>query len=505
MDELDLGRIRTPEAFFLLDDDRITPFVAGSPDGDGDYRHCFTYRGSDESIRTAAVELIRTAKHKVFVASFRIGDPHILNALFEAVDRLRGGVYVITAFTDATLRRGLAELEDLDAADIAAQKKRFDELTRRGIALRGHEQCHAKFLLVDDTAALVSSANLETSALADRPRQKPATGENGVVVTDPTEVDRLGRFFTRMWFSGCTWQAPPGTEYALHRRTPTPSPATPGPATGSPAVIWTSTGEPGIRTALHEIIAGAQDELLLATFSLAGIRECPELLLEPLRRAMAKRRIDVRLLVRARNNIADHRADTAALAALGVRIHPDSATHAKGAIADGRLGALFSANFDAHHGMFDGVETGVRLDGHPALREARRYFLHAMDHADRRYVDQPSQRQLNAALGAHWQNRWPHPDRLTVTAGPEEWRTLADAADTGPVLFQDDGTLRLYAAGHSFTLTSAGDGSPHRLTAERSAQTAQERLHGWYSARSRRAGDDGTRGFCPAHLVRRAP
>ena len=216
------------------------------------------------------------------------------------------------------------------------------------------------------------------------------------------------------------------------------------PPTGGPGVIWTYDGddadgshrERGILAALHDVIGRARRELLLATFSLVGIRDRPELLLDPLRRAMAAHDLDVRLLVRPRNNVPEHRADTGALAELGVTIHGDSDTHAKGVIADGRYGALFSANFDAVYGMFSGVEVGARLDGRPALAEARRYFRHAMDHADLTFVPAPTQHELDRALGARWRRRWPHGARLTVSAAEADWRRLVNAATTGPVLWE---------------------------------------------------------------------
>lgn len=84
---------------------------------------CFTYRDSDTSIRTAAVDLIRSARRKVFVASFRIGDTEILRALLDAVQRLRGGVYVITSWTENSLKRDLSQIEDLDDMDTAARRR----------------------------------------------------------------------------------------------------------------------------------------------------------------------------------------------------------------------------------------------------------------------------------------------------------------------------------------------------------------------------------------------
>lgn len=498
-DELDLGALRSPDGFFLPDGTPFAPFAAG-PAGDLAYQHHFTYRESENSLKRAAIDLISRARRKVFLASFRIGDRDLLQALFDAANRLSGGVYIITSWTETTLRRDLSNAEDMDGVDVQAQKKRFDELTRRGIALRGHEQCHAKFLVVDDEAALVSSANLESSALADQPGRS-ATGENGVVVADASEVGRLSRFFTRLWYAGCTWEAFPGGEYALHRREPAPSPVVVPPPAEGPGVIWTDGDhrEHGILAALHDVIGQARRELILATFSLAGVRDRPEMLLNPLRTAMAGHDLDVRLLVRPRNHIAAHRADTEALAALGVKVHADSRTHAKGVIADGRFGALFSANFDAVHGMLDGVEVGVRLDVSPALVDAKRFFDHAMEHADMSFVPHPSQRELDQGLGAHWQRRWPHGRRLVVRADDDAWRRLAEAAKTGPVIWEEAPGLRLHLAELTVTLAPTPPAA-YRLSVEPSQITAAARLESWYQSSSGKR--KAPRGCCPAVLVR---
>lgn len=502
-DELDLGALPTDDGYFLLSRAPSAPFVA-EPDVDAQYRHRFTYRGSDTSIKQAAVDLIRGAQRKIFLASFRIGDRDLLDALFAAVDRLHGGVYVVTSWTEDSLRRDLSSLEDIDDIDVQAQKKRFDELTRRGIALRGHEGCHAKFLVADDSVALVSSANLETSALADTPR-KNATGESGIVLTDPTEVVRLARFFARLWYSGCTWAALPGAEYALHKRRPTTSPVTVAPLAGGPGVIWThgdaEDSERGILAALHDIISRARGELLLATFSLVGIRERPELLLDPLRRAITSHDVDVRLLVRGRNNKAAHRADTAALADLGVAIYGDSDTHAKGVLADGKYGALFSANFDAEHGMFGGVEVGVRLDGRPALMEAHRYFQHAIAHADLRFAARPTQRELDRGLGARWRRRWPFGERISVSCTDTDWQTLVTAATTGPVLWEDADGIRVYVSDVVATLRPVAQ-AHFRMTAERAMTDADTRLQKWFGERHMPGETWPRRGCCPAVLRR---
>ena len=144
--------------------------------------------------------MISSARRKIFIASFLLGDAALLDALAAAASRLLGGVYVITQLDERRLVQGLQELADsedpgeenggIDAA-VQTQKKRFDQMTRNGIYVRGHLNCHAKFDVADDETALVTSANLMTSAL-------DFTGENGVVITDRAQVRRLARVFARL-------------------------------------------------------------------------------------------------------------------------------------------------------------------------------------------------------------------------------------------------------------------------------------------------------------------
>ena len=289
-DRLDLGAYRYEEGFFLVRDDaEPAEYVPGNLDT-GRYRHVFSYRSSHTSIKDAVLDLIASARRKVFVASFRIGDTDLLGALYEAAERLRGGVYVVSALDEQSLRRGL-QREDADAPgadDIRAQNKRFEDMTSRGITVRGHENFHAKFVVVDDRVALVSSANLETTALMDG-KSRAVTGENGFLVSDVDEVDRLARYFTRLW-QECTYQMPPGKDHTVQERSPSPVSCRVSMAgiDQSPSVIWTYTDELGIRDAIHDIIGRARRSLILATFSLNGIVDHPDLLLAPLERTVRR-------------------------------------------------------------------------------------------------------------------------------------------------------------------------------------------------------------------------
>ena len=158
-DILDLGALRYEGGFFLAREPARRPpaFVSFTANSMPRYRHVFTYQGSESTIRQMALEFLRSARHKVFIASYLLGEADLLDAVFSTAQRLRGGVYVISELSERSLRQHLAELEDSPNPDSAvrAHKKNFAELTRRGVAVRGRLDCHAKFMTVDDRIALV--------------------------------------------------------------------------------------------------------------------------------------------------------------------------------------------------------------------------------------------------------------------------------------------------------------------------------------------------------------
>src|SRR5262249_27708171 len=186
-------------------------------------------------------------------------------------------------------------------------------------------------------------------------------GENGVILTEPTAVDQLARLFGRLWQES-PWEMPPDAKhYAVeesHRgrsRIKLAASAENGP-------IWTYSDQLTILAALHDIIDTARTDLVLATYSIANMTRglprmtaLPELVFDPVRRAI-ERGVRVRMLLRGRNHARASRVEATEFAEAGVQIHADRLTHAKGVIADGRHGAVFSANLETEHGL-----TGGRL------------------------------------------------------------------------------------------------------------------------------------------------
>jgi phosphatidylserine/phosphatidylglycerophosphate/cardiolipin synthase-like enzyme len=515
-DHLDLGALRLDEGFFLVRHPRVAraPFqpLAGLAESETDaYQHVFTYLKSPQTIKEAAIAVIESAREKVFLASFLLGDAELLDALYRAAGRLRGGVYVVSALDEDSLRRGLAETEsdeDPDAAYLKAHNKRFEDMTQRGIAVRGHNNFHAKFVVADDRVALVSSANLETRAFE-------TTGENGAFLTVQAETMRLGRFFGRLWAS-CVFEMPPGKAHSVQPRLPTDSPClVPVPPVGpGNGLIWTYPGEHLILQTLHDVIGRAERKLFLASFGLTGLTENPGLLLEPLRQAIQARGPEVSIFVRARNHMPAHRRDATELAKLdGVTVYGDSLNHAKGVIADDTYGALFSANFDAKHGLDSGVEVGLRLDHTPALAEAVRYFEHAVAYSDLVFEVNPSAHELDRRLGSHWRKPWPLEPVLRLRTDDGCWQDFAGAAQP-PVLYVQaaDGTTDLFAGNWSFRLGAPDAAGVRELSREdrrdRQDRPAAQLLQHWLTRRwprGRAPGDPVAHGFCPARAERALP
>lgn len=497
-DTIDLGTRVVPGGFFVDRSDAPSrnPFTPAPTDADDAYRHCFTYAGGGSTIQNELIAMIDGAREKVFVATLYLGDAGVREALVRAADRLRGGVYVVAALDNKGLDKAINETDDITDVDKQIEYRNFKEITTRGIYVRGYPGLHAKYVVVDDAVALVSSANLATRAFH-------STGENGVVVTAQPDVRMLATLFARLW-ARSTFDLPPNrTESPVRHRDAGRAPRLPQVTGNGP--LWTCESETTVIAAMREVIDSAQSDLVLATYSLLGIAyqlsddkpARPELLLDPVRAAV-DRGVDVRLLLRGRNIGDATRREATAFADAGVRIVPDRLNHAKGVIADAARGALFSANFVPHMGLLSGIEVGMRLDGTPALTEASRYFAHAIAEADMEYVRDPTVAELATGMYAESFTTWPHPTTLAVTAPRVDWSALAASTDFALYEAESAQQLTIHCARRRWQLVRDND----RWSVDSVSgadQTTVDTLEKWLSPRYK---SSVRRGFCPAVLRR---
>lgn len=500
-DMIDLGARVVPGGFFVMRPNAParTPFTPVSTAAEDSYRHCFTYAGGGSTIQDELIAMIDGAREKVFVATLYLGDARVREALVRAANRLRGGVYVVAALDNNGLDKAINETDDIDDVDKQIEYRNFKEITTRGIYVRGYPGLHAKYVVVDDSVALVSSANLATRAFHK-------TGENGVVVTAQPDVRALATLFARLWAHSAFDIPPNRTESPVKHREAGRAPKLPEVTGNGP--LWTYEPRATVLTTIREVVDSAQNDLVLATYSLLGIAHRlsvhkparPELLLDPVRAAV-DRGVDVHLLLRGRNIGDATRREATAFADVGVRIVPDRLNHAKGVIADGTRGALFSANFVPHLGLLGGVEVGMRLDGTSALTEASRYFTHVMTEADMDFVRDASAAEL--ATGAYVESftAWPHPTLVEVAARPADWLTLVASADFA--LYEDESTeqLTIHCAGRRWKLVV----KHNRLFIDNvsvTGSTTADTLEKWLQPRYK---SSVRRGFCTAVLRRVEP
>ncbi len=129
---LDLSGNRVDGDFFLLKRAQ-PPRFDWQPEPAGDYRIVGTYKGSGAPIRDALLEMLERARRRVFVASFVIGDDAVVEALARTAEHLKGGVYVISALDERSLRRWLQKYEEDEQESPEERRKNFERLMSSGV------------------------------------------------------------------------------------------------------------------------------------------------------------------------------------------------------------------------------------------------------------------------------------------------------------------------------------------------------------------------------------
>jgi phosphatidylserine/phosphatidylglycerophosphate/cardiolipin synthase-like enzyme len=477
---------------------RSTPFQWQADNGKDEF-FVGTYRDSGSPIRDSLIELLRAAKTNVFIASFILGDQLVIDEIVAAADRLTGGVYVITALDERSLRRGLEEY-DLDESTESPEERRknFKRLTSRGIYVRGHESCHAKFAIADNSLALVGSANFVKNGFV-------WTGEANVVIRSASEVGRLKRLFTQLWYEGCTYEIPPGVTYKVAQRAPTASPAQlPAEQTSSGSIVWTNdSGSTSLLECIKEVINSARTSLILSSYSIVGMESNPDLLFNDIISA-ARRGVNVSLFVRQRNAWPSQCEDLNSLHEEGVGIFADVRNHAKVAIADGREAVLFSANFDAAHGLNSGVEVGYRLSDPAEIRQLVAYLDHAIEYADTQFLNNPLLCELDGRLAAKWCSAWRLNSEVEISGIGLELGYLDNSDTIPPAIYEEakNGAIHIWVGNHEVVGKDVGGRFRGSLASNPSAIHSADKLKSWLqSVRRPKDPDIVYRGFFAGSIL----
>lgn len=354
-------------------------------------------------IRNRLLSAIAAAKNKVFFCSWIFADDHIVRALCEAAERLRGGVYVLTAL-EKDLRPDRNDSDELDPDERKQQQRRerhidnLHNLARAGAWLRSVPDCHPKFCVVDDDLLVVTSANATREAYEDNP-------ENGVLLRSPELTRELGRLFAHAWLHLASFESPPGANInatQLRRgKVPTWRPLQSAGIFG--AVCTLGRTETSLRERTVALIDQAEHEIAIATYSVVGLENHP--VGNALRRAL-RRGVKLLLVMRQNNWAADQCATCGWLvdevSAENFTVRGHAKTHAKAIVIDGRHALLWTGNLDGIHGYESGLEVGIAAEHGDFVAAVRRYVIDLAARSPRFGMMRPVLAELAAVTGTPW-------------------------------------------------------------------------------------------------------
>jgi len=120
------------------------------------------------SIESKLLQMINSAKKRIFLCSFLVNSEPLVDALLKKADKLRGHIYCLTAIDKNYIQYVFDEnLEPIyEKYNFKALQRLSgnDEMIHSSIAIRGHKNAHAKFLIIDNNEAFITSANFTHSS-----------------------------------------------------------------------------------------------------------------------------------------------------------------------------------------------------------------------------------------------------------------------------------------------------------------------------------------------------
>ena len=289
-------------------------------------------------------DILSTAREKVLVSSFLLADSATEYAILGAAQR---GVRVYVLLASETRLGPEGPDGEFDRRALEEHKAMLLRLAGN-VLFRSAPHFHAKFVLADPVTqprGVVLTANLTKEALE-------RNDELAVVLT-PVEVVELASLARwAMWETAEHEMVDPTDRF----RAVQPLGKVDHPHQLSSILATTSTTN-ALRTTLLELVDTAKSEILVSSFGW-------DLKHALVQRLCARAREGVAVTVLSRPRQAAMPA-LVALAEAGARVHGFSWLHGKALWVDTGTGVVMSANLQSH-GLDDGFEVGVRLEGERA-------------------------------------------------------------------------------------------------------------------------------------------
>jgi phosphatidylserine/phosphatidylglycerophosphate/cardiolipin synthase-like enzyme len=362
------------------------------------------------TIKETILEILQQACKHVFFTSFLIQDDDVTQALIAAAQRLNGHVYVLTTLKNQDFDALYAEKNDGDDEGWSFQDhiRHIAALTASGIFVKARKDCHAKFVVVDGTCAVITSANAAPTCYVniDRPdgTRRPANAENGVFLTIPGEVVRLGNFFRAIWRSGSNYYVSPDAKvFEVGQHTDeivTIQCAEPRERDAQGEVLWTAPGDARIRDALIAMVGQAQSKIHISSMFIEGMED--HALGEALT-AAAKRGVETEIILRRTRKPERLKSCYSLKRAMRDRLtlFGDCYNHSKAVLIDNTSAIVMTANLDADHGLDHGVEVAFRSPDKRFAKAVSAFLDRLQAQAHLEFVADPTQAQAAA--------RWPGP------------------------------------------------------------------------------------------------
>ncbi|KKK46179.1 hypothetical protein LCGC14_3164290, partial [marine sediment metagenome] len=154
------------------------------------------------SLKEEIIKLINSAEKNIYLSTWLLNLEEVKDVLLKKASKLKGHIYCLMAIEKNNFRYQLSsayknsiesEIDDLQEKYNFKALKELSGSNSLGSAveIRGHSNCHAKFLVIDEKIMFICSANFTHSSLEIGPKPFLNRNEVGLRIEDPNLVQQL--------------------------------------------------------------------------------------------------------------------------------------------------------------------------------------------------------------------------------------------------------------------------------------------------------------------------